>query len=284
MTSDGGRNDFETAINNSVPVPRDKNQLSSVPVTSKSVVSAKKYDPQSSMEVNVTATSEKTVAELASEQATKQAQAEKNALPVWHTKSTVDPGATTTAGAKEEAEKEARAQDEIGLAKRTKEEEERRAAAADGAAGVQVDGTIPENPGFGARNDGLTKCAQAAIAEYYLALQAQNAREALEEEEDDDDDDDDDEEEEEEDGNDDGQGGSQGGENGVGGHKGNGEVKQATTGESKHPVISPTASSSDDIEDSEDDSPDKPPAKKVKFVESDDTEVSEEEATGFEDI
>lgn len=69
-------------------------------------------------------------------------QAEKNALPVWHTQSTVDPTAITTAGAKEAAEKEARALDGIGIAAKSREEEEKKAAAAEGANGVQADGTI----------------------------------------------------------------------------------------------------------------------------------------------
>lgn len=69
-------------------------------------------------------------------------QAEKNALPVWHTQSTVDPTAITTAGAKEAAEKEARALDGIGIAAKSREEEEKKAAAAEGANGVQADGTV----------------------------------------------------------------------------------------------------------------------------------------------
>ncbi|KAG0138562.1 TFIIE alpha subunit-domain-containing protein [Tuber indicum] len=165
-------NDFEAAIANSVPVPRDKNHLYSVPVAGKGATSTRSSGAPASIEVSFTSTSEKTAAELASEQAMKQAQAEKNALPVWHTKSTVDPGATTTAGAKEAAEREARALDGIGIAQKSKEEEGKKAAASDGANGIQAD----------------------AIAEYYAALAAQKAKEAQEEQEDDDDD------EEEEDG------------------------------------------------------------------------------------
>lgn len=93
------------------------------------------------LEISITSTSDKTAAELAAEQAKKQSQAEKNALPVWHTQSTVDPTAITTAGAKEAAEKEARALDGIGIAARTKEEEDKKAAAAEGINGVQADGS-----------------------------------------------------------------------------------------------------------------------------------------------
>ncbi|PWW79935.1 hypothetical protein C7212DRAFT_274446 [Tuber magnatum] len=161
-------NDFETAIANSVPVPRDKNHLYSIPVAGKGATSTRSSGAPASIEVSFTSASEKTAAELASEQAMKQAQAEKNALPVWHTKSTVDPGATTTAGAKEAAERQARALDGIGIAQKSKEEEDKKAA--------------------------------ATIAEYYAALAAQKAKEAQEEQEEEDDD------EEEEDGEEGGQG------------------------------------------------------------------------------
>lgn len=94
------------------------------------------------LEISITSTSDKTAAELVAEQAKKQSQAEKNALPVWHTQSTVDPTAITTAGAKEAAEKEARAIDGINITARTKEEENKKAAAAEGINGVQADGNI----------------------------------------------------------------------------------------------------------------------------------------------
>jgi len=140
-------NDFETAIANSVPVPRDKNHLYSIPVPGKGTTSTRNSGAPASIEVSFTSTSEKTAAELALEQAMKQAQAEKNALPVWHTKSTVDPGATTTAGAKEAAEREARALDGIGIAQKSKEEEDKKAAAAgDGANGIQADGKVIRCP------------------------------------------------------------------------------------------------------------------------------------------
>lgn len=138
----GRRNDFDTAIANSVPVPRDKNQLSSIPAASGKSTTTSRANAAQSLEISITSTSDKTAAELAAEQAKKQMQAEKNALPVWHTQSTVDPSAITTAGAKEAAEKEARALDGIGIAARTREEEEKKAAAAEGTNGVQADGTI----------------------------------------------------------------------------------------------------------------------------------------------
>lgn len=141
LTVMGCRNDFETAHANSVPIPRDKNQLSSTPATTTTSVKNPSRTNAASLEISITSTSDKTAAELAAEQARKQSQAEKNALPVWHTQSTVDPTAITTAGAKEAAEKEARALDGIGIAARTKEEEEKKAAAAEGINGVQADGT-----------------------------------------------------------------------------------------------------------------------------------------------
>ena len=86
-------NDFDTAIANSVPVPKDKNQLAAaqfVPVN----VAAKKSNAaaQPNLEISITNASEKSAAELVAEQQRRQQQAEKNALPVWHTQSTVDMG------------------------------------------------------------------------------------------------------------------------------------------------------------------------------------------------
>lgn len=123
-----------------MPIPRDKNQLSSMPITTTTSTKNTSRANAAALEISITSTSDKTAAELAAEQAKKQSQAEKNALPVWHTQSTVDPTAITTAGAKEAAEKEARALDGIGLAAKTKEEEAKKAAAAEGINGVQADG------------------------------------------------------------------------------------------------------------------------------------------------
>lgn len=144
----GDRNDFETAHANSVPIPRDKNQLSSMPITTTTSTKNTSRANAAALEISITSTSDKTAAELAAEQAKKQSQAEKNALPVWHTQSTVDPTAITAAGAKEAAEKEARALDGIGIAARTKEEEDKKAAAAEGINGVQADGNIHPLIGF----------------------------------------------------------------------------------------------------------------------------------------
>ncbi|KAI5816024.1 TFIIE alpha subunit-domain-containing protein [Pyronema omphalodes] len=148
-------NDFETAIANSVPVPRDKNQLPTatfVPVTNKKGDPAKS---QQTIEINITSSEEKTTEELRAEQEKKKIQAEKNALPVWHTQSTVQPGAITNAGLKEAAEKAARERDGVGLARRELEVEEK----TKGEEGGQGD----------------------AIAQYYAALAAEKAREEAEE-------------------------------------------------------------------------------------------------------
>lgn len=123
-----------------MPIPRDKNQLSSMPITTTTSTKNTSRANAAALEISITSTSDKSAAELAAEQAKKQSQAEKNALPVWHTQSTVDPTAITAAGAKEAAEKEARALDGIGIAARTKEEEDKKAAAAEGINGVQADG------------------------------------------------------------------------------------------------------------------------------------------------
>ncbi|KAI5790208.1 TFIIE alpha subunit-domain-containing protein [Geopyxis carbonaria] len=105
-------NDFDSAYSIAVPVPQDKTQLSKpfVPVdrpTKKGVTSS----IPAALAVEITDSSEKSAIELAAEQARKQQQAEKNSLPVWHTQSTVDPGAVTSAGVKEAAERAARERD-----------------------------------------------------------------------------------------------------------------------------------------------------------------------------
>lgn len=111
-------NDWEQAFANAVPVPKERNQLSgaagqNIPVTV--VKKAGSGPSQPSLEVSITSTSEKSAAELAAEQLKKQQQAEKNALPVWHTESTVTSGAATNAGLKEAAEKAARERDGLGV-------------------------------------------------------------------------------------------------------------------------------------------------------------------------
>ena len=127
-------NDFDHAIANSVPIPRDKNQLpsaQSVPVhTSKSGFGPARHNAQQSIEISITSSNEKTTEELKAEQARKQQQAEKNALPIWHTQSTVQPGAVTNAGLKEAAERAARERDGVGIARKEAEATEERMAAA----------------------------------------------------------------------------------------------------------------------------------------------------------
>jgi transcription initiation factor TFIIE subunit alpha len=126
-------NDFDHAIANSVPVPKDKNQLQSaqfVPVSSGSQGGANRQNAQQALEISITSSSEKTTEELKAEQTRKQQQAEKNALPVWHTQSTVQPGAVTNAGLKEAAERAARERDGVGIARKEAEAEEEKAAAA----------------------------------------------------------------------------------------------------------------------------------------------------------
>jgi transcription initiation factor TFIIE subunit alpha len=128
-------NDFDHAIANSVPVPKDKNQLQSaqfVPVSQSGQGGANRQNAQQALEISITSSSEKTTEELKAEQQRKQQQAEKNALPVWHTQSTVQPGAVTNAGLKEAAERAARERDGVGIARKEAEaEEEKTAATAD---------------------------------------------------------------------------------------------------------------------------------------------------------
>lgn len=167
-------NDFDTAIASSVPVPKDKNQLAASQFVPVGKGSHKHAAAQQSLEISITSSSEKTAAELAAEQARKQQQAEKNALPVWHTQSTVEPGAVTNAGLKEAAERAIRERDGIGIALK-KSEEEAEKNSLEGQNGVQAD----------------------AIAQYYAALAAQKAKEDAEDDEEDDDEEDNDAEEDE---------------------------------------------------------------------------------------
>ncbi|KAI5854605.1 hypothetical protein BZA05DRAFT_392040 [Tricharina praecox] len=167
-------NDFDNAIANSVPVPRDKNSLSSaqfVPVNG-GKGGAGRPAQQQAIEISITSSSEKTADELRAEQLRKQQQAEKNALPVWHTQSTVIPGQITNAGIKEAGERAARERDGIGLARKEAEAEEKRDVQEEGSGGD-------------------------AIAQYYAALAAQKAQEEADELEDDDSDDGDEDEDEE---------------------------------------------------------------------------------------
>lgn len=130
-------NDFDNAIANSVPVPRDKNSLSSaqfVPVNG-GKGGAGRPAQQQAIEISITSSSEKTADELRAEQLRKQQQAEKNALPVWHTQSTVIPGQITNAGIKEAGERAARERDGIGLARKEAEAEEKRDVQEEGSGG-----------------------------------------------------------------------------------------------------------------------------------------------------
>ncbi|KAF3938217.1 hypothetical protein ABW19_dt0204033 [Dactylella cylindrospora] len=98
-------NDFNDAIAVAVPVNRERSHASalSVPTTGAIVQSAS----GPTMEVKFTSDEKKTQAELAAEREKKAAQAEQNALPVWHTQSTVS-GDLTTLGRKEAEAKAAR--------------------------------------------------------------------------------------------------------------------------------------------------------------------------------
>jgi transcription initiation factor IIE alpha subunit len=143
-------NDFDTAIANSVPVPRDKNALSAaqfVPVA-KGAKNAPATQDQT-LEISITSSSAKTAAKLADEQKRKQQMAEKNALPVWHTESTVDPGAVTNAGIKEAAERAARERDGVGLVSKQQQEAEEveRRTEKDGG---QADGIVSALPLYSA--------------------------------------------------------------------------------------------------------------------------------------
>jgi len=139
-------NDFDNAIANSVPVPRDKNSLAISQFVSIGNGNCKgggsgggggagRPAQQQAIEISITSSSEKTADELRAEQLRKQQQAEKNALPVWHTQSTVSPGQITNAGIKEAAERAARERDGVGLARKEAEAEEKREVQEEGSGG-----------------------------------------------------------------------------------------------------------------------------------------------------
>ena len=175
-------NDFDTAISNSVPVPRvGLSAAQFVPMSTRADGSVAHRNAQHAIEISITSSSEKSADELRAEQLRRQQQADKNALPVWHTQSTVVPGQATNAGIKEEAERAARLRDGIGLARREAE-----AAAEEKVAAA----SMTSGGGGGGGGD--------AIAEYYAALAAQKAQEEAEEREEDEDSEDEDEEDEDE--------------------------------------------------------------------------------------
>lgn len=157
-------NTFETAFANAVPVPKQGSQLSGDAAPAPVVVSKKTTSNQPSLEISITSTSEKSAAELAAEQARKQQQAEKNALPIWHTQSTVD-NAATNAGIKEQRERDQRAKDGIGLtpdlAKLKEEEQEKSKDAA------ELDDEQGKFPPYGFTN---SSCSQQHRQDYCCLL------------------------------------------------------------------------------------------------------------------
>lgn len=164
-------NTFDIAYNARLPVQRNLliNPIATtVPVGSASdglptVVKGTQVAVQR-IEVDVTSNEEKSAAQQAAEAERKARVAEQNALPVWHTTSTVT-GEHTTIGAKEQA---ARRQRDTLIALGSEEEEDKKTAEAE-------------------INDD--------VAEYYaqLARDQQKAKEAEEASDDDEDEDDDDE-------------------------------------------------------------------------------------------
>jgi transcription initiation factor TFIIE subunit alpha len=117
-------NDFEKALQNQVPVYRDSltnpQQNSTIIHTGPSTVQGlANAAPQ--LSINLTSNEEKTAAELAADQARKQALAAANALPVWHTQSTVT-GDKSALGLKEEAAARERASLMSGLEKKEEDE------------------------------------------------------------------------------------------------------------------------------------------------------------------
>ncbi|KAF8473929.1 TFIIE alpha subunit-domain-containing protein [Kalaharituber pfeilii] len=163
------QNEFEDALRSSIPVPRVKNLLTGATVpggyiggpgsnAESDVPYAKggiNNTAAAPLEVTFTSSDEKTAQEKAAEAAKRSAQMEQNALPVWHTQSTVS-GEITKLGLKEAA------------ARREREGFTGKAAAA-------VEETKKPSEETGVQVD--------AIQQYYAAMAAQQAREQAEEEE-----------------------------------------------------------------------------------------------------
>src|SRR5690606_20457525 len=94
-----------------VPVSREKHGLMSgpnvMPAPSQGKGQMTQEGPKQTVEVKITSDEEKSAAEIAAEQQKKIAQQNQNALPIWHTTSTVT-GDITSAGLKEQKERQER--------------------------------------------------------------------------------------------------------------------------------------------------------------------------------
>lgn len=108
---------FEDAFAKAIPVSREKHGL--INGTSNMPQQTKQHNVTISqaptvLEVQISDNGEKSSAELAAEQAKKFAQQNQNALPIWHTTSTVT-GDITSAGIKEQTERKERERQLQGL-------------------------------------------------------------------------------------------------------------------------------------------------------------------------
>jgi len=132
-------NEFNDALAVAVPVVRERSSAQSLAPGTIQIGSTNR-NTGPSFEINITSSTEKTPAQLAAEREKKNAQAEQNALPVWHTQSTVS-GDLTTLGRKEAAAKLANGQHEYIV----KEEEEKKKNAEE-QDGVQQSGIFLFSP------------------------------------------------------------------------------------------------------------------------------------------
>lgn len=184
------QNEFDDALRQSIPVPRVKNVLtgatapggymggpggSGVGNEEGGIPYAKSGNNNSfapaPLEITFTNSDEQTARDKAADVAKRNAQMEQNALPVWHTQSTVS-GEITKLGLKEEAARKER-EGFLGNSSDTADDSTGAKKSSTAEGGVQVD----------------------AIQEYYAAVAAQRAREEAEEEEEEDGDGEDDEDE-----------------------------------------------------------------------------------------
>ena len=177
------QNEFEDALRQCIPVTRVKNLLTGVVVTTGYIGGPGGGDvgdipytkgglntaAAAPLEITFTSGEEKSAADKAAQTARRNAQLEQNALPVWHTQSTVS-GEITKLGLKEAAARKER----------------------EGFLGETAEDSA------GAKKAEPDRVEVNAIHEYYAAMAAQKAREAAEEEAAEEEEEDEEEEEEEE--------------------------------------------------------------------------------------
>ncbi|KAI9830078.1 MAG: hypothetical protein M1826_005071 [Phylliscum demangeonii] len=166
---------FEQALGSAVPVPRNQTTHPSAASTAADILKASGGIPTAvkgmaptavqRIEVDLTSSAEKTAAEQAAEAERKARIAEQNALPVWHTNSTVTGDQTALASSKEEQARRERDTDRRGRGADRAEDEKTSIVQGNGVPGAAGEGQINDE-----------------VAEYYAQL-ARDQQKIKEEEE-----------------------------------------------------------------------------------------------------